>query len=233
MIDPQDERRYEVEIQLGATDESHIIRTIEYWDNERRRYPQFEHCAVIVAEEITSRFFNVISLFNRSIPLIAIQMNLLEVGEVMTLSFTTVLDERTTPSDRDPDLDPDPKIKEITPDQKAICDLLLGEIITPVVEGCELHPTKNYLGIRRNGRVENFINIIPKKKVFHFWFRYPRDPQMDRMIEDFGFHTLSYNKGFGYYRLALSSGDEIIERKEGLQELTKRAFKYHSTGQLT
>ncbi len=56
---------------------------------------------------------------------------------------------------------------------------------------------------------------------------------MDRMIEDFGFHTLSYNKGFGYYRLALSSGDEIIERKEGLQELTKRAFKYHSTGQLT
>jgi len=26
------QRRYEVEIQLGATDESHIIRTIEYWD---------------------------------------------------------------------------------------------------------------------------------------------------------------------------------------------------------
>ena len=28
--------RYEVEIQLGATDESHIIRTIEYWDIERK-----------------------------------------------------------------------------------------------------------------------------------------------------------------------------------------------------
>jgi len=33
-------KRYEVEIQLGATDESHIIRTIEYWDIERKRYPQ-------------------------------------------------------------------------------------------------------------------------------------------------------------------------------------------------
>jgi len=33
-------RRYEVEIQLGRTDESHIIRTIEYWDIERKRYPQ-------------------------------------------------------------------------------------------------------------------------------------------------------------------------------------------------
>ena len=46
--------RYEVEIQLGTTDESHIIRTIEYWDIERRRYPQYDHVAVIVAEEITA-----------------------------------------------------------------------------------------------------------------------------------------------------------------------------------
>ena len=37
-------KRYEMEIQLGKTDESHIIRTIEYWDIERKRYPQYEHC---------------------------------------------------------------------------------------------------------------------------------------------------------------------------------------------
>ena len=29
--DPDTNRRYEVEIQLGKVDESHIIRTIEYW----------------------------------------------------------------------------------------------------------------------------------------------------------------------------------------------------------
>ncbi len=62
--DPETLKRYEVEIQLGATDESHIIRTIQYWDIERKRYPQYEHAAVIVAEEITSRFLNVIQLFN-------------------------------------------------------------------------------------------------------------------------------------------------------------------------
>ena len=45
--------RYEVEIQLGATDESHIIRTIEYWDIERKRYPQYNHTAIIIAEDIT------------------------------------------------------------------------------------------------------------------------------------------------------------------------------------
>jgi hypothetical protein len=52
-------RRFEVEVQLGATDEAHIIRTIEYWDIERKRYPQYEHTAVIIAEDITSRFLNV------------------------------------------------------------------------------------------------------------------------------------------------------------------------------
>ena len=32
--------RYEVELQLGASDEAHIIRTIEYWDLERAHIPQ-------------------------------------------------------------------------------------------------------------------------------------------------------------------------------------------------
>src|SRR3954449_11251193 len=38
--DPETKRRYEVELQLGPTDEAHIIRAIEYWDIERKRYPQ-------------------------------------------------------------------------------------------------------------------------------------------------------------------------------------------------
>jgi len=52
-------------------------RTIEYWDIEKARYPHFDHVAVIVAEDIASRFLNVISLFNKAIALIAIQMRAL------------------------------------------------------------------------------------------------------------------------------------------------------------
>jgi hypothetical protein len=91
--DPNSYKRYEVELQLGPTDETHIIRCIEYWDIERKRYPQYEHCAVLVAEDITSRFLNVVSLFNGALPLIAIQVQAYEVGEHVTLVFTTVLDE--------------------------------------------------------------------------------------------------------------------------------------------
>ena len=88
-------RRFEVEVQLGATDESHIVRTIEYWDIERKRYPQYEHCAVIVAEDITSRFLNVIQLFNGAIPLIALKLTAYRVGDEYALTFVKVMDERT------------------------------------------------------------------------------------------------------------------------------------------
>jgi len=91
--DLETKRRYEVEIQLGPTDETHIIRTIEYWDIERKRYPQYEHCAVLIAEDITSRFLNVVALFNGTIPLIALQMHALKVGGFTTLVFTKVMDE--------------------------------------------------------------------------------------------------------------------------------------------
>ena len=75
--DRDTKRRYEVELQVGSTDEAHIVRTIEYWDIERKRYPQYDHCAVLIAEDITSRFLNVISLFNGMVPFIAIQMQAL------------------------------------------------------------------------------------------------------------------------------------------------------------
>jgi len=92
MADPDSETRYEIEVMLGDTDASHIIRTIEYWDVERQRYPLLEHRAVIVAEGITARFFNVIRLLNRAVPIIAIQLSAFRVGDDVVLQFTRVLD---------------------------------------------------------------------------------------------------------------------------------------------
>lgn len=52
--DMETKKRYEVELQLGKSDESHIIRAVEYWDFERKRYPQYDHCGVLVADSLTS-----------------------------------------------------------------------------------------------------------------------------------------------------------------------------------
>lgn len=95
----EDDSMYEVEIMLGKTDESHIIRTIEYWDNEKRRWPQRQHYAVLVAESVTRRFFNVIQLLSHSIPIIAIQVNLIETEGHKALHFSKVLDTYEEPED--------------------------------------------------------------------------------------------------------------------------------------
>lgn len=90
--DPETLIMYELEVMLGRLNESHIIRTIEYWDIERRRYPSRDHRAVIAAEEITQRFFNVIALFNQSIPIIALQLDAITVEDKVVLNFAKVLD---------------------------------------------------------------------------------------------------------------------------------------------
>lgn len=97
--DPEDDSMYEIEVMLGETDESHIIRTIEYWYNEKRKWPQRQHFAVLIAESITRRFFNVIQLFSHSIPIIAIQSNIIEADNKKSLHFSKVLDTYEEPED--------------------------------------------------------------------------------------------------------------------------------------
>jgi len=97
--DPEDDSMYEVEVMLGETDESHIIRTIEYWDNEKRKWPQREHFAVLVAETITRRFFNVIQLLSHAIPIIAIQVNIVEADGKKILHFSKILDTYEEPEE--------------------------------------------------------------------------------------------------------------------------------------
>jgi hypothetical protein len=97
--DPEDDKMYEVEVMLGDTDESDIIRTIEYWDNEKRKFPQRQHQAVLVAEKFSRRYFNVIQLFSHAIPIIAVQAYITEVAGQKSLHFLKVLDTYEEPDD--------------------------------------------------------------------------------------------------------------------------------------
>jgi hypothetical protein len=149
--DPETKRRYELELQLGATDEAHIIRTIEYWDIERKRYPQYDHCAVLVAEDITSRFLNVISLFNGAVPLIAIQMQVLKLDQGFTLVFSKVVDELTRGLvDEDEDAEATPTDRTYWEERAskttvALADKLL-EITKRVDPSLEMKYNKFYIG---------------------------------------------------------------------------------------
>ena len=169
--DPGSSQRYEIEIQLGRTDETHIIRTLEYWDIERKRYPQYEHTAVIVAEDITSRFLNVISLFNGFIPLIAIQVAALRVQEHLVLQFTKVLDQVQLGTD-DEDLEIQPPATRTYWEERSSSGVLdivddLHRVIKSLDPAFELKYNKHFIGLVRHGKPDNFVVFQPRKQ----WLR--------------------------------------------------------------
>ncbi|RTL61172.1 MAG: hypothetical protein EKK41_27995 [Hyphomicrobiales bacterium] len=227
--DPESQRRYEVEIQLGPTDERHIIRTIEYWDIERKRYPQYEHCAVIVAEDITSRFLNVISLFNGSIPLIAIQMKALKVGEVIILDFTKVMDELTRGVvDEDEDAESAPTDRNYWEERATKQTVKLADELLSIVRKCdsslELKYNKFYIGLSRSGHAFNFVVFRPKKSRINLELKLPRDSAVDKKIEEANLSTLEYDGRWGAYRIALSPED-IRSKQFALEELISLAYR--------
>lgn len=225
--DADSSRRYEVEIQLGATDESHIIRTIEYWDIERKRYPQYEHTAVIVAEDITSRFLNVINLFNGMIPLVAIQMKALRVGNQIGLVFTTVVDQLTLGF-----VDEDEEVQEPTDRSYwesrgskktvAMADQLL-EIVKTHDNRLELKYNKFYIGLAKNGIPHNFVVFRPKKGFIRFEPRLKNMTETQEHLELSGLDVMDYDSRWGRYRIRLQPGD-VEKNKQILAEVIDAAY---------
>ena len=228
MQDPDTNRRYEVEIQLGKTDESHIIRTIEYWDIEKKRYPQYDHCAVLIAEDITSRFLNVIGLFNGFIPVIAIQMNAYRIGNEVGLVFTKVLDEMPLGL-----VEEDEEIQEITDREywlkrgtqatvKMVDEILA--IISSFKPGYELKYNKFYIGLAKDGQPNNFAICRPKKNYMIIELRLQKSEEIDQIIESNDLDEMSYDKRWGNYRIRLNKG-EISKKTEVIQTLLEKAEK--------
>jgi hypothetical protein len=219
-------RRYEVEIQLGATNESHIIRTIEYWDIERKRYPQYEHTAVIIAEDITSRFLNVINLFNGMIPLIAIQMKALRAGNQVGLIFTTVVDQLSLGLvDEDEEEEPtDRPYWESRGTKKtvAMADQLL-EIAKTFDSGLELKYNKFYIGLVKDGVPFNFVVFRPKKGFIRFEPRLKNSIETQEQLESAGLNVMDYDGRWGRYRIRLQPG-EIEKNKDILTQVIAEAY---------
>jgi len=161
LSDPEESIRYEVEIMLGTVDESHIIRAIEYWDVERRRFPSSEHRAVIVAEEITNRFFNVIGLLNRAVPIIALQLNAFLLGDKLCLNFVRVLDVMEEAED-EPGEQVDRKYWEARSSKRSL-DLMDTIIASVPKETGEVRIKYNrgHVAVGTSGK--NFLWLHPRK----------------------------------------------------------------------
>ena len=224
LLSDDNDTRYEVEIQLGATDPSHIIRTIEYWDNERKRYPQYDHCAVIVAEEITGRFMNVIQLFNGSIPLIALQLQASKIGDDVQLSFVKVLDRITYATDDEDEI-------EVTDrnwwEKKSKVLKFVDHIHKGVSEyapGFELKYNKFYIGLTKDGNVTNFITFKPKKQFVYLFIKCAESQTTTDLLDNTDLEYTYENRNRAY-RIKISKLEEYNSNKDLIDKMIKEAIE--------
>ena len=223
--DPESATRYEVEIQLGPLDESHIIRTIEYWDIERRRYPQYDHVAVIVAEDVTSRFLNVISLLNGTIPLMAIQLKGVEVNGAFTLMATRVVDRATLGTEEEDD---EEEITDraywesrATPESIRIVDRLIEQIGT-VQPGSGPNFRKRRIGVTVSGVARNFVVFYPRKSYVLTAFRIPHEEDLLDLLNEMGMDTAAHNPNHRHYRVRIYQKD-LDEHRDAIAMLIDKA----------
>ena len=222
--------RYEVEIQLGKTDESHIFRSIEYWDLERKRYPQYDHVAVLIAENITSRFLNVISLLNGFIPLVAIQLNAIQVGNQITLIFTVVLDHRLGLALEEEE---EQEVTDRTYWEKRSSKTtvyMADEVLRPLKafdQELDLKYNKFYISVSKNDRPFNFVIFRPKKTSLGIEPKLKKAEEIEIMLDAAGLDLLDYDSRNQRYRIRFSK-DEIQKHERFLKEILGRAYREFS-----
>jgi len=222
--EPDSNQRFEVEIQLGKTDESHIIRTIEYWDIERKRFPQYDHIAVIIAEEITSRFFNIISLFNGFIPLVAIQLSAFKHEDNISLFFQTILDQRILGTEEEEEkevVDRSYWEKRGTKETVAQVDELLT-IIHAFDPDIELRYNKFYIGLAKEGQTNNFAIFRPQKVGLRLEIRIPKSEDLGEKMNNLGLDVMDYFSRDSRYRIRLNKED-IKKHAAFLKDLLAQA----------
>lgn len=222
------DRRYEVELQLGKSDESHIIRTIEYWDLERKRYPQYDHTAIIIAEDITSRFLNVIQLLNGNIPIIALQLEAYQLEGKIGLAFTKIFDEINfglIEEDEEPlvVVDRNYWVNKATAETVNLADKIHNDILKEIDDNLKLKYNKYYIGLTRGDKVNNFLRLKPRKNYVGVEIFIDKNEVIEDKFESAEIDLLDYNRKWGKYNLQIIEED-LEENTELLKDIFKIAY---------
>lgn len=189
------------------------------------RFPQYDHAAVIIAEDITSRFLNIIGLFNGFIPLIAIQINAIKYEENVSLICTTVLDQMTLGLEEEEEQEVADRSyweKRGTASTVAMADDLL-DIIKLFDPSFELKYNKFYIGLAKEGQPNNFAIFRPQKNGLRLEVRLKKAEQIEEKFNDLGLDLMDYDVKWGRYRIRLVI-DDIKKHADFLKELLQDAY---------
>jgi len=240
LADPEEGERYEVELQLGEVDESHIIRCLEYWDIERKRNPKYDHIAVLVAEDFTPRFLNVISLFNGFVPIIALKITAFSINDNnIVLNFIKVLDKVVQEEEEEP---PEPIavdrsfwvrrsseeiVSIIDPGDSAIqTGINFRSILRDEIsQTLDLKYNQQYIGIQDNGVSNVFVTFVPYKRGYiRVSVRLRRSDKVDTWMGRLADAIPDTTKNKDWIQFQLRTKQELEDNHEDLKKLFKESY---------
>ena len=79
-----------MELQLGPTDDRHIIRLVEHWDATRKRHWRNRCFTVLVAEQIAPRYLNILQVISNAVPVALREIRVSEAAGATTPGFVPV-----------------------------------------------------------------------------------------------------------------------------------------------
>jgi predicted transport protein len=178
-----------------------------------------------VAEEITSRFFNVISLFNQSIPIIALKLTALKLGDQYGVIFTKILNYERKGIETDEDNQTTTRevwIKRSATPTMAIADQILT-IAKELSPGFEFRYAKNYITMKLEGKGRTFVYLIPQKKELKIWVTLKAAPELDKLCENEEL-DVKYNDYYNGYQFDLRPGD-VETHRDFFKDFIGRLYK--------
>lgn len=188
---------YSVELMLGQLDESHIIRSLDYWlrNQTRQNFLNYEHIAVLVAEGVLSgRFTEVVRYLSSKTNLVVIELAALQVQEYVTLHCTTIFDGSAAVED-DVEQESGGSLSDWPSDTLALVRNILDLVKPTINETIEPNPRKDQIGIRVGNKVQNFIVFTPKADFVRVAV-YVNDPeQWSTRLQHAGIKVLSSQQG--------------------------------------
>jgi hypothetical protein len=223
--DPEDnDAMYEVEIMLGETDPSHIIRSIEYWDNEKRKYPLRQHYSVLIAESFERRYFNIIQILSLNIPMIAIQADLLEANNEYVLNFTKILDVYAEPEDSEESK----TASEASWIEKSAWTVNIAKELLSIVKPDQksLKYTQSYISVLINGKRVFLLDKRPQPKSI-FWINVKDDEKAANIKTLFDNNQVVYEYKSRYKDFIIRSLDQnFVKSKASMfQEISEIMIK--------
>jgi hypothetical protein len=70
---------YEIEIMLDECDANHGLRALDFWSRERLKHPDSRHVAVLVSEDLSSRYKPILEGLPQVLPFIGIEIKVLKL----------------------------------------------------------------------------------------------------------------------------------------------------------